>query len=149
MPRKMRQAKARRSTDVAALADRAKWGGILLDVEPLTDEEPEEWQAWRRSLPTWSPQAALRYLWVHIDPIHGSPWSWTAFVEALSADREDVEDVIGEHPDQVERLREWLQSVESIGRRREGDNDPRASLADYYSELSRIGYDASRVDEED
>ena len=148
--------------DPQKLTFREQWAGDrvlgpLLRLAPLTANEQEALNQWR--LDTWVPQRALRYAWQRVDPVHGrggsmyigrprrpgdpdagDGWRWSAFVEALEADRDAVEIFAAEYPAQRARLLEWLELIESLGRRREADEQPAAGT--YYQELGALGYDS-------
>ena len=136
--------------DYVRLDNRARWLAILGPghVTPLTADEQRALDAWR--LHRWIPQGALQYAWAHVDPIHGCAecaWSWPAFVAELEADRVEINAVTSEHPDQTDRLRQWLLDVEALGRQR--DTDSRPVVGEYYERLSTLGYDANAQDKTD
>ena len=113
----------------------------------------------KRGRSDWHPQKALNYAWQRIDPIHGhggslyigrpirpddpgygDGWTWAGFSAALQKDREEIEAVVAEYPEQEARLRQWLQQIETLGRARDRDPASRTQLADYYEALSLLGY---------
>ena len=58
--------------------------------------------------------------------------------------------MIAEHPQQAPRLRHWLESIEALGRFRDGDPDCSfCSKGEYYETLSAaLGYTYQRNDDE-
>jgi hypothetical protein len=68
------------------------------------------------------------------------------FSAALQADREEIHDVIATHPEQTPRLRRWLETLEALGRYRDGDPAcSHCSTGDYYELLSALGYTYSET----
>jgi hypothetical protein len=148
MPRKQRVAKPLRAREcedwpddpraVKELLSRARWGGILSGLEPLTEAERRAWRRHQQAQPTWTPQRALRHAWDHVDSIHGSrPWDAQMFDVALDVDRQAIAEVLREHPAQQARLVRWQCEMEALGAERAAD--PLAG-ASYYQRLLSLGY---------
>jgi len=127
---------------------RAKWGGLVDDLEPLNADELVTWKERERARPTWVPQRALHFFWRHVDPVHGGgEWSWPGFAAALEHDRAEVLAVSNEHQTQAARLQKWLKDVEKLGQRRDGDPDARSNGIGIYYELAiGLGYDGTAHD---
>jgi hypothetical protein len=160
MPRKRRSPKSRREVALTAdeLCRRAKWGGIIHDVPTLTPEQATEWQERQEAAEDWRPQAALRYAWQRVDPIHGlggeycvgrqkrpddldcdDPWEVRRFLRALDRDRRELARVIAKHPEHASRLQRWVSDMERLGRARAVDQD--VHVGGYYEELMQLGVD--------
>jgi hypothetical protein len=139
------------------LEHRATVGGIFPDVPELTPAESAQWEALRRARSDWVPQTALRYAWARVDPFHGrggqiymgrprrpddlgsgDGWSLASFRAALEEDRAEIALVVRQHPEQRDRLSDWLRQIEALGHQRDHDHAPGAG--DYYERLIKLGY---------
>jgi hypothetical protein len=162
MPRKQRHVKRWRETAPLTPEEferRARWGGLLGDLAALTEAQQIEWEAFRRGREEWHPQRALRYAWARIDAVHGlggrcgtssrrDGWCLDHFLDALAADRRDVEAVITTYPSQRTRLTRWLSAMAVLGRARAAA--PHAEAGEWYQRLGQLGYDGTeRPDEKD
>ena len=133
------------------------------------EAERSELERLKRGRDDWHPQRTLNYAWSRIDPMHGrggsryggrpsrlgdpgygDGWTRAGFSAALEQDRKEIEDVIADHPQQAPRLRHWLESIEALGRFRDGDPDcSLCSEGEYYETLSALGYVYTRTTEEE
>jgi hypothetical protein len=125
--------------DAAELERRARWGGVLDGIPALTEDQAAARQALQEASETWVPQAALDYVWNHVDPLHGDAWTWAGFAAALAVDRRAVRRVSAAHPEQAARLRTWLRTVSALGRARDGDPNPQ--VGEYLRVLGDLGRD--------
>jgi hypothetical protein len=79
------------------------------DIPPLTEDERTTLSTLRRGQASWVPIKALRYAWMHVDPVHGGGrWSLATFHEALHADEAGERDAGLEA---VGRLYRWLSEL--------------------------------------
>ena|SRR5688572_3291333 len=142
--------------DVAELEHRARYGGWLWDIPPLTQAEQERWDAIRRSRPDWVPQRALHYAWARVDPNWGrggechsrhfgstDGWTLDGFLAALREDEQEIAEVVALHPAQEPRLRQWHDRMTVLGHGRERDPDG-LSAGEYYERLHELGYDCTQ-----
>ncbi len=137
MPRRRRR---RTAISGAAVADRARWAGLLGEPE-LTPEEQRVLRVHRRG--TWVPQHALHLLWNCYDVHHGDPWSLSAFSSAVGADVAEIDRRVAEDPSQRDRLARWVREVEALGVERE--SDPGAhGMGEVYRRLGDLGYHGGR-----
>ena len=131
------------------------------------EAERSELKRLQRGRDDWHPPRALHYAWRRLDPVHGhggrlyigrpsrpgdpgygDAWKWAGFSAALERDRQEIEDVIAEHPQQTPRLRHWLEAIETLGRFRDDDPDcSRCSKGEYYEALQELGYRYTRTEE--
>lgn len=140
MPARIRQTDDGEDWSLEELAGRARWGGLLPGVPPLTDEQRAIWIARREASDDWHPQHALTFLWKHVDPNHGGPWAWAGFAAALAADDREIERVTAAHPEQAVRLAQWRDSVQALAWARDGNHERRIGF--YYERLAQLGHEA-------
>ena len=135
MTRKLRVPKQQRAVTIEELERRVKWVGVL--TPELSVEESNRLSAHRHGQTSWVPSRSLLWLWDRVDGTHGEAWVWSEFLAVLGLDREEVDQVVRDHPDQRERLAKWLDAVEAFARDR--DVAP-GHVGHHYQALGELGY---------
>ena len=151
MPRKQRIPKQRRAgtgppLTLAELEIRSRWGDVIAGVPALTVPERQRWHAHREAQTSWVPMHALGLLWDSGDPRHDDAlWTAVDFAAAIDRDRDEIAQVVGDHPDQADRLHAWVREVENVARDR--DQDRRADAL--YEKLLGLGYSGQERGDDD
>ncbi len=138
MPRRRRR---RTAISGAAVAERARWAGMLGEPE-LTPEEQCVLREHQKD--SWTPQAALNVLWNCFDVFHGDPWSLASFETALAEDRAEIDQMLERYPEQRDRASEWVREIERLAVQRESDPEGHA-MGEVYQELSTLGYQSGAM----